>query len=165
MLTNRALLKKFEKIINKKHRIVIQQQTVVSSSETSTESSIFMDLKNRKNTNLRSNKKMRLQEEFRKEELNYFLKSVENEALKEMINANNTSSMGNTNEPNEKLTTRILEPKQFNKIKLDTVSKIIMSNLENSLNEKPASNSQIDVEPNNNYSTSSKLLTSLININ
>ena len=75
MLTNRALLKKFEKIINKKHRIVIQQQTVVSSSETSTESSLFMDLKNRKNTNLRSNKKMRLQEEFRKEELNYFLKS------------------------------------------------------------------------------------------
>ena len=40
-----------------------------------------------------------------------------------------------------------------------------MVSLENSLNEKPASNSQIDVEPNNNYSTSSKLLTSLININ
>ncbi len=134
MLSNRALMKKFERLLNKKNRIVMQQQNVNTEESGSTMSTNDLENKiNKKNYNLRSVKKARLQEEFKKKELEHFLKTVEDETLKEMesdenkIYLENTAAIVNITKINKVIHNFVHEP---NKIQLDLLSKIITENLE-----------------------------------
>ena len=134
MLSNRALMKKFERLLNKKNRIVMQQQNVNTDESGSTMSTNDLENNiNKKNYNLRSVKKARLQEEFKKKELEHFLKTVEDETLKEMesdenkIYVENTAAIVNITKINKVIHNFVHEP---NKIQLDLLSKIITENLE-----------------------------------
>ncbi|CAF1049161.1 unnamed protein product [Brachionus calyciflorus] len=82
LLSNKPLLKKFESILNKKHSTFIQKITTITTKSIEPKTSamesqsivpiIDPNLKNKENTNLKSNKKSKLQEEFQKEEDDYF---------------------------------------------------------------------------------------------
>ena len=91
--------------------------------------------RNRKNYNVRSNRKAKLQEEFKKKELDYFLKIVEEETLKEMESKHQARPEFKTVSISNK--TRIAYEKspgniqqESDRIELDEVSKIITANLE-----------------------------------
>ncbi|RNA09328.1 hypothetical protein BpHYR1_009019 [Brachionus plicatilis] len=77
MLTNGTLMKKFEKILLKKQGTILQKivsSTTINTEQTTKNSSLkyLSDLKQKENTNLKSNKKSKLLEEFQKEEEEYF---------------------------------------------------------------------------------------------
>lgn len=77
MLTNGTLMKKFEKILLKKQGTILQKivsSTTINTEQTTKNSPLkyLSDLKQKENTNLKSNKKSKLLEEFQKEEEEYF---------------------------------------------------------------------------------------------
>ena len=89
MLLNPIMLKKLEKHMFKhRNRVGLysggnKQTSHLNGDDRHLDSYIF-DQKNRKNYNSKSNRKMKLHEEFRKKEFEFFLHEIENEDLDEM---------------------------------------------------------------------------------
>lgn len=90
MLTNATLLNKFENILLKKQSLILQKlsskTTKKEPTSTSPSFTYSTDLNQRENTNLKSNKKSKLLEEFKKEE-EYFIdgKSLQGNKLETKI--------------------------------------------------------------------------------
>ena len=78
---NPIMYRKFEKLLNKKSRIGLYSNNKQASNN---EDSYFFDQKNRKNYNVVTNRKMKMHEEFKKKEFEYFLNEIEKENLYDM---------------------------------------------------------------------------------
>lgn len=91
MLTNSTLMKKFENILHKKHGTILHKiisSTTTHQKQTSTTSPLkySTDLRQRENTNLKSNKKSKILEKFRKDEDEYFIElELENHKMETKI--------------------------------------------------------------------------------
>jgi hypothetical protein len=78
MLMNPVMYRKFEKLLNKKSRVGLYS----SNKQAVNNDDDLFDQKNRKNYDSISNRKMKLHEEFKKKEFEYFLNEMERENLK-----------------------------------------------------------------------------------
>ncbi len=75
---NPVMYRKFEKLLNKKSRVGLYS----SNKQAINNDDDLFDQKNRKNYDSISNRKMKLHEEFKKKEFEYFLNEMERENLK-----------------------------------------------------------------------------------
>jgi hypothetical protein len=75
---NPVMYRKFEKLLNKKSRVGLYS----SNKQAVNNDDDLFDQKNRKNYDSISNRKMKLHEEFKKKEFEYFLNEMERENFK-----------------------------------------------------------------------------------